>query len=875
MLVARLNRRAALARGLGSVLIRLAMLPILLLASAAPAAADGELTVLQVGWDGTVVPGTWSPVRVQVTGGAAESRARVEVLIRNRYQPNPQASAVEYPVGAYGQEVALPAGSTKEIVIWVPADVGAGTMTGSVRLSAGGRTIAEQPVEFRTTRTGYWPLVGVLAESPAVARAVSGIELAYQGLPVPLSVAKLSAADLPPNAERLRALTGLVVQGNAATTLTGEQRGTLQEWVTGGGHLILLGGPDAGRAAMALPPGSLPIAFLGADASADLAPLGLWAEAPSPGSGPAARFQAASGSPVAGTAERPLAWRLNLGQGTVTLLAADVGLEPLASWAGAPGLLRKALEPALANAADDERSAQARTQARFNALRLQSAVDSLPADAFPDWQSVALILGLFALVVGPLLHFLLWRADRREWVWLAVPAAALAVSGGLYFLGIGRDGRDILLNAVGHLRIEADGGARYTLTAGFFAPTHGDLAVSVPGDTPVRAWTRANGYVPGVWAAGGGVPSEPPYHVVGGRDTRVEFTGNEWSMRSVIVERALGREVGSVVARLGLDGGLLRGTVRNDTPFTLEDAALFVGQSAVKLGTIAPGQTAPVVLEPGPAADAYKGSYPLSYRIFGQPIAPGAPGAGLVAPPGVASSGIVISGPGGGMLQIPQDAEIQRRVRLFDTVISQARYGPFGQSMPLTFVAFTRAAIDPDLPRAGNHPVYQLTLVEQPVRLELSPGPFTLPPGLMPPETGFQGARGFTSGGTAGGLQWFQIESTNVGFVFRPPLPPRARVEALTIATRQVGPAVSISASRGAPPPANPNYGPAEDGVFGIYNWQTAAWEPLRGGEEQARVAPGAPYVGPDGTVRVQVSTGADRLVRFVPPELTVDGVAE
>ena len=74
------------------------------------------------------------------------------------------------------------------------------------------------------------------------------------------------------------------------------------------------------------------------------------------------------------------------------------------------------------------------------------------------------------------------------------------------------------------------------------------------------------------------------------------------------------------------------------------------------------------------------------------------------------------------------------------------------------------------------------------------------------------------------------------------------------------------------PVPTNPQAGSAEAGVFAIFNARSGAWEPLPVGEE-ARVQPGDAYVGPDGTVRVQVSAAPDRMVRFLPPAVTIEGI--
>ncbi len=835
-----------------------------------------------MGWDGVVVPGSWNPVRVKVTGGDADATARVEMVLKTRFQPNPQTPAVDFPVGAYGEEVALPARVAKEVTLWVPSDNsygGPGILIGAVRLTVGGRVLAEQKIDSpRGSRASSWPLIGVLADSPSVARSISQVELPVQGLTVPLGVAKLAAANLPAIAERLNAMSALVVQGNAAATLTGEQRRAVQEWVASGGHLLLAGGSDAARSLAVLPSGSLPVTYEATDGSADLSSLARWTSAREAlsGPGPVARFRAASGSLLAGTSDHPLAWRLTMGLGTVTLLAFDPALEPLSSWAGTPGLLKKAMEPALPSPDENEKMRYIRQQERDVPLRLQGSIEAMPVGAFPSWWTVALVLGGFALVVGPLAHLLLWRADRRGWIWVVVPVSALLLSGTLYYLGVGRGGRDVLTNVVSYIELNPETGrARESLLAGFFAPTYSQLTVEVPGDTPVRVMSRFGGPY-GPTGEPTAPAAEPPFHVVAGRSTRVEFDSGQWAMRSIALTRDLGQEAGRITSRLGLEEGLIKGTLRNDTRYLLEDAAVLVGQSLVKLGSLAPGQTAQVVLDPGPSMNPFEGGFPLSYRLFGRPAgADGAGGSGGISsvampvPAGVSMASIRSGMPE--RYELPPDPEIQRRVRLMDPIVNGPRFGPGAPAIPLTFIAFTQAEVSGALPSAGDHPVFHLALLKQTLRLDLPVGPFTLPPAMTFPEQ--QDQTGGMGGGGNGTISWMQIMGGSVTYGLRPPLPARARVQALTLTTRQMGQATAWGSGKPTQPPGpNLTPGPAEAGVFSVYNWETASWEPLPGGQEQARLEPAVPYLGAEGVIKLQVSSGTDRMVQFLLPELTVEG---
>jgi hypothetical protein len=509
----------------------------------------------------------------------------------------------------------------------------------------------------------------------------------------------------------------------------------------------------------------------------------------------------------------------------------------------------------------------------------------------------------------------------------------------------------VLGNVVAHVRLDPEGRqARQSLAAGFFAPTHSRLRVTMPGSTPVRALSPQSGLILGPGRMPIATSAEPPFHVLSGRDTQVEFAAGQWATRSVVLDRSLGDEVGGVTARLGIEDGLVKGTLRNDTPYLLEDAAVVVGQSLTKLGRLAPGQTAFVVLDPGSGPSShFKGEAPLSYRLLGQPVdetatggvgmsavahgvsgasrvvtvpmaappvqavpppvqpppAPPAP-AGQSAPTPTATSAPTpaptapppaappppppASTPAPAVhairpavlppappfmperLELPRDPEVQRRARLLESVINRPRPGPWGgQILPLTFLAFTRAQVGAGSPSVGDHPTYHLALLEQSLRLEPGPGPFTVPASLTLAEVLAQATQGM-GGGSNGTLYWVELHGGSVTYGFRPPLPPTARIDALLVSTQQMGPAQPLQQGRGAPTPPNLNPGPAEAGVFSIYNWQSAAWDPLPSGQEQARVQPATAYVGPDGLVKVQVSAGSDRLLRFIQPELAVEG---
>jgi hypothetical protein len=843
-----------------------------LLALPGSVGAQGTLEVLKAGWNGTIRPGTWAPVEVRVTGAGPAADALVEVVLLARTQTSPGTTGVEYATASYGQDVALPPGVTKEITIWFPTD---NVAAGLVRLSVGGRIEAEQRVDFRAPTGSEATIVGVLAESPAVVRSVAQIEQRYQGLPVPVGMADLEPGDVPAQGEYLSGLNALVVQGDAPVSLTSEQRRAIRDWVLDGGHLLLAGGPTAPRTASALPPDTLPLSYGTPDSAGDLGPLLVWADLPSSASGaPLARLRPTAGTALAGPRDQPLVWRQELGHGTITVLAADPALEPLASASTTPTLLRKALEPALPSLT----SGTAATTARFpvslpyggpytrgygtsaGPSALVGVTNSLPADAFPSWRAVGLLLGGFALAVSLVGHVALRIVRRREWVWLAVPAAAVAVSVGLYAIGIRQGGRDVLSHVVSHVEIDPERHeGRQMLAAGFYAPTHDQLQVTMPGDGPVVAVAPWQGPSPfGYGASVGAAPSDPPAQVVHGRETRAQFGAGEWTMRTVTLERSLGPEVGAITAHLSIEDGLAKGSLRNDTPYLLEDVALAVGSSIARVGTLAPGQTAPAVLSTSESPPSPSNPMTtLSAQLFGN-----------------TGSSVATMGYPGAYTQ-PGEPEARRRMALMDAVLSYgsgpyARYSapvavamPGASNLPLTVFAYTQDQVGPTMPSVGGRPAHYLTLFQQTVRLDLTPGHFAIPSGFIP-----LASTSSSTSGTTG-----TVEQTNI-YRYSLPLPTTAHVETLVLEFSDGASQAPFNVYRppNVPSPRLPPGLRGPDQLL-IYDWEEQTWTTLPADEKEVRLESAARFVSPDGIVQVQARARPVNGPSFAyPPTIAAEG---
>ena len=867
----------------------------------AAAQTPPQVEVRQFGWQpgGNLASGTWNPLWVRITGsGTSEDAARVQAILRVNVPAATPGQPLGAPIGIYAQDLALPAGATKEVKLWLPLQLQFDTSYAVTiqLLGSDSQVLAEQTVTAQSGRVDA-PLIASLADSPTLASQLGRIEVPFQqGLTAQVRAVDLAPADVPSRSEYLSAFQGLVVQGTAASTLTAEQKRAIQDWTGQGGHLVIVGGPDAQRAASVLDGVDAPeLSFAGLNGSADLRPLATWAGFDPAGlavTGAATRIQATGAEPLAGAASAPLAARGVFGAGTLTLLAADPTGDPLRGWDGTPALLRRALQPALATAAPTTpgQATQPAT-ARSDELRLAAALDALPPDVFPDWQHVALLLGLFAFVAGPVLHIVLWRIGHRPWLWVAVPALSLVVTAGIYVATAAQPGHDVVANAITDVRLDtASGDARQAIAVGFFAPLHDQLTVRLPADVPVRValgtdnqYVQLSGFqnttgVRTISVSGQGFTYGPPFTIVNGRETQVDFAANQYTqngLRSLVFNRALPRgAIGQIENDLHVEGtdGIIQGTVRNATPYQLDQVALAVGQTLAKLGPMAPGQTTSVTFDPSIPPPTAPGNfvYSFGWQLYGVPS------------PTVRGSGSSVS------LDLPNDPDVRRRVRVMDAVFSPGDRNAFisysGSGAPIQratsvrpmVIAVSRAAIGGDvLPTAGAQRTFQLTVIQAPIHLSVGPGAFTVSGALVAPlVTLDQGASLTPANGDPAGYAWLDLRG-GATYTFRTGLPASARVSSLTLTTQQsTTPPPTATVPVPAPASRSDRPGPSAAGTFSIFNWESAVWQPLVSGQTSVDVAPSG-LVGPDGSVRVRVtSPGADRSVRFLAPQLTIHGEA-
>ncbi len=484
---------------------------------------------------------------------------------------------------AYYQPVSIAKGATKQITITVP---GTEVRPDSyVALMKKDKVLVKAPVGGRRYN-GDTLLVGVLAEDPDTANFLGALPKA--SFSNEMKVLPMKPDQVPASGDQLRMVDLLLLNNFALDTLNDQQIQAIRDWTKSGGMLILAGGAQYKKTAGVLADLS-PVEVSGVTQVNSLASLTVDKSKPVELNTP---FTISAGAVKSGKAwhtesQQPLFASRAVGDGKVLYVAYDLAAEPVASWTGNSKLWADTLIKAFGSSLD--RNREALTDSIWP---LSEAAERIPALKIPEVGWFAFFFGIYALIAGPILFYLLRYKRKQSYMWAIVPVLSVVTGIGIFSFGALQRGTGVLVHQTGYVEMKGDGLAKATGVTAFFVPTSGDYKVTVTGQgmsQPIMESRRFD-EVPRIWTS-----LQPDHTDIQFRD--VEF----WSMRKVATEQTVS-DAGEFASDLSYGDGALTGTVTNNTKYALKDVKVITGMQVQEFPEMAPGQIVQVKLSFKPDA---------------------------------------------------------------------------------------------------------------------------------------------------------------------------------------------------------------------------------------------------------------------------------
>lgn len=450
----------------------------------------------------------------------------------------------------------------------------------------------------------------------------------------------------------------------------GRKRAALLEWVRRGGRLVVSAGEQARRLTDPAAADFLP-ATLNADPTRSVSRVSLYWSAREAGAtstlsgilgGRGGPFPVASLTPAPGArvvvpppARQtddwfPLGVQGAVGLGRVTLIGFDLDRAPFTNFDGRAdfwdwvlregGAARASVgsegkpRPIYTGPTDDEDEL---------AVALRTHVDTFDGVPVISFGWVAVLVGFYLVLIGPVEYYLLKRVlGRLELTWLTFPLLVATVSVLAYLAAAAVKGRDLRVNAVEVLDV-VPGGANArvygTTWYGVFSPKISAYTVGVSPAPGLSAAGAGGDPVLG-WIGGprGGRASllRRRYEVAGADGVAGELSGVPvpiWASRAVAANWSAPLDAAAPVVESRLehppgDRAKAVGTFVTRLPFPeLTDAVAFYAGQAFPLGTLVPDTEVRLVLDRGTPVTQYlqdkAGLAELYARVPGADRTPG------------------------------------------------------------------------------------------------------------------------------------------------------------------------------------------------------------------------------------------------------------
>ncbi len=492
-----------------------------------------------------------APVRVKVSNQGQSFIGRLDLVVSQ------SAGSLVYTT-----QVDLPQGSSKEVVFY-PSMMGT-SVTLRARVLNGTQTLAEASAQASSLGSSQY-LVGVIVPS-----ADSYLRLENKQLG-DINTVQIDPRDLPDRALALGSLDALVLDGSTAVDLSPQQVEALKSWVNSGGTLLLVGELRALSDIM-------PVKLKGESTSADVADLASLSRTnTSPGRAQVQTADLVSGAHVvAGSASIPLVAEKAFGEGKVIWLAWNPTEEPFSTWQGTPRILARLLASSPHKAND---------VLFLSSWEVNQFVQNIPGLGLPSTWILIGFLGVYVVLIGPVLYFLLKRTDRRELAWVLIPAISLVFSGVAYAGGSATRGRATTVKSLEVVQVDA--GSKYEqvmLNFGIFSPVRKSYNIALdPSLLPM-------------WQVAGASSLGAPDNTISTRGYNVALDQESYVVSDAFVDvysfkswAAAGARVADrpmVETDLRFNAGTMSGEISNHSQYPIEEAFVFHNGRWFRVGEI-------------------------------------------------------------------------------------------------------------------------------------------------------------------------------------------------------------------------------------------------------------------------------------------------
>ncbi len=512
----------------------------------------------------------------------------------------------------YAINVSLPKDSTKKFLMNVPMNVFNTKL--KVNLAEGKDIISTKTFRVDPGSNMETYAVGILSDDFDSVKYINRMTVKNLNQFSTKNV-KLDENNFPEDIDALKTFNVIVINNFDTSKLSKPQYEAMKRWVSGGGVLVIGTGPSQNKTLA-----SFKDDFITGEVG-EVKQLRTSSLHQMAGSKTVEAMDInvlditmKDSTPVIKEGEVTLLQKIEKGKGVVAVASFDFGLEPLSTWIGNSTFADKAIVSVLPPYYLGDMF-QKGMMVQDNSYAIDNALRNIPELPLPKTAHLIFLYIAYILFAGPISYIILKRLDKRELMWIVVPALSIVFSGVIYISGIGTRLSEPITNVISLVDIDNSGTIAPKTYAGVFTPNKDIIRVEAGGDFDLRPLMLNNGYY------GGPMPNENAPRridskVIVSPKTILEFYRNGvWSMRTMMLET---EEVltGKLESKLNYAKGAYTGTIKNTSGFDLEECYIITPNQYANVGSLKNGETKEINIKPS----SYFGQrYDLINAIYKDP----------------------------------------------------------------------------------------------------------------------------------------------------------------------------------------------------------------------------------------------------------------
>lgn len=424
-----------------------------------------------------------------------------------------------------------------------------------------------------------------LTESADRLRALSSMKLSGMGGSQIIHLGQIKDYQFPTDKAAYDIANFLVIDEYVLADLNEKQQQAILDWVQTGG-VVLVGASNNTSAELGLLSEQLPLTL--SDVRKTLKAETLTAFANKEFTEDVSFFgsKVNEGSRILMKSDKDAAVAMkSIGSGAIIQTAFSLGDEPLSKQANYTFLLTeimKKVNGSYVNQMNQNYGENFKEQMTYEIGQTN--------ELFPSFQvSTPLMIGIviiYIILVGPLLYFLLKRKDKREHAWWIIPTISIVASVAIFAYGAKDRLARPQIQQVSFYKVQDDESLSGYYVESLLSNRSGNFTFESDEGTSMVASKRMDSFS----GSNGSVMNLSILQEQANSDQLTVRDVGYWSVSSVLGDSLI-KDAGKFVIDLTVDGGIVRGTVKNDFPFALKDIAIWSGSKMIQLGDLSPNES--------------------------------------------------------------------------------------------------------------------------------------------------------------------------------------------------------------------------------------------------------------------------------------------